>query len=99
MLEHEGFVFDRYIDIFDGGPTVTAQTDQIKTIREARTETVREIGDGGSLKMLVAAGRLKNFRACFACVKKLPRKGIMIDPEAAGLLEIDVGDEIDVVGR
>ena len=40
MLEHEGFVFDRYIDIFDGGPTVTAQTDQIKTIRDARTETV-----------------------------------------------------------
>ena len=24
MLEHEGFVFDRYVDIFDGGPTVTA---------------------------------------------------------------------------
>ena len=36
MLEHEGFAFDRYIDIFDGGPTVTAQTDQIRTIREAR---------------------------------------------------------------
>ena len=34
MLEHEGFVFDRYIDIFDGGPTVTAATDQIRTIRE-----------------------------------------------------------------
>ena len=40
MLEEEGFVFDRYIDIFDGGPTVTAQTDDIRTIREARTETV-----------------------------------------------------------
>ncbi len=34
MLEHEGFVFDRYIDIFDGGPTVTARTDDIRTIRE-----------------------------------------------------------------
>src|SRR3954470_9540481 len=53
MLEQEGFVFDRYIDIFDGGPTVTAQTDQIKTIRDSRTETVGEIGDGGSLRMLV----------------------------------------------
>ena len=27
MLEQEGFTFDRYIDIFDGGPTVTAPTD------------------------------------------------------------------------
>ena len=34
MLEDEGFVFDRYIDIFDGGPTVTAPTDQIRTVRE-----------------------------------------------------------------
>ena len=35
MLEQEGFIFDRYIDIFDGGPTVTAPTDQIRTVREA----------------------------------------------------------------
>ena len=61
MLEHEGFVCDRYIDIFDGGPTVTAATDQIRTIREARSETVREIGDGGAAKMLARAGRLKRF--------------------------------------
>jgi len=99
MLEHEGFAFDRYIDIFDGGPTVTVQTDQIKTIREARTEKVGEIGDGGSLKMLVATGRLKSFRACFACVKKLPKKGIMIDREAADLLEIEVGDDVEMVAR
>src|SRR5690349_620824 len=46
MLEHEGFVFDRYVDIFDGGPTVTAPTDQIRTLQDARTETVAEIGEG-----------------------------------------------------
>ena len=36
-----GFAFDRYIDIFDGGPTVTAPTDQIRTIRDARTRDRR----------------------------------------------------------
>ncbi|HUP66875.1 MAG TPA: arginine N-succinyltransferase, partial [Sphingomicrobium sp.] len=99
MLEQEGFAFDRYIDIFDGGPTVTAQTDQIRTVREARNETVREIGDGGSLRALVSAGRLKKFRACNASIKKLPKKGIMIDREAADLLELDIGDEIQVAPR
>jgi len=98
MLEQEGFTFDRYIDIFDGGPTVTARTDQIRTIREARTETVTEIGEGGTTKMLVAAGRLNKFRACCASVKKLS-KGIMIDPEAAELLEIEVGDQVDMASR
>jgi arginine N-succinyltransferase len=99
MLEHEGFVFDRYIDIFDGGPTVTAATDQIRTIRESRREKVCEIADGGSTKMLVSTGRLKKFRACFACVKKLAKKGIQIDREAAQLLEIDVGDDVEMVAR
>jgi arginine N-succinyltransferase len=99
MLEAEGFTFDRYIDIFDGGPTVTAHTDQIRTVREAHTETVAEIGDAGPTKMLVAAGRLKQFRAACASVKKLPRKGVCIDSEAARLLEIDIGDTVAVVAK
>src|SRR5438270_301816 len=62
MLEEEGFAYDRYIDIFDGGPTVTSATDRIRTVRESTTETVGEIADGGRTKMLVGAGRLKQFR-------------------------------------
>jgi arginine N-succinyltransferase len=99
MLEDEGFSFERYIDIFDGGPTVTAPTDQIRTVREARTETICEIADGGKTKMLVAKGRLKDFRACCASVRRQAKKGVCIDPEAAALLEADIGDEIVLVGR
>ncbi len=99
MLEQEGFSYDRYVDIFDGGPTVTAQTDNIRTIREARVETIAEIADGGSAKMLVAAGRLQDFRACCASVRRLPKRGIAIDREAAELLEVDVGDELVMVAR
>jgi arginine N-succinyltransferase len=99
MLEQEGFTFDRYIDIFDGGPTVTAPTDQIRTIREAHSHRLAEIGEGGPAKMLVAAGRLQDFRACCASVKKLPKKGVCIDREAAELLEVEVGDEIVAATR
>jgi len=99
MLEHEGFLFDRYIDIFDGGPTVTARTDDIRTIRESQEEKIAEIGEGGSQKVLAAAGRLKRFRACCASIKKLPRKGIQIDPAAAELLEVGVGDTVVVVAK
>jgi arginine N-succinyltransferase len=99
MLEDVGFYFDRYIDIFDGGPTVTADTDDIRTIRESAQETVFEIADGGTVKTLVASGSLKDFRACFASVRKLPKQGVCIDPEAAELLEVKVGDEILMVAR
>jgi arginine N-succinyltransferase len=99
MLEGEGFVFDRYIDIFDGGPTVVASTDQIRTVREARSEKIAEIGDAGPTKMMVATGRLKNFRCCCASVKKLPKKGICIDRDAAELLEVDLGDEVVMAAK
>ena len=99
MLEQEGFTFDRYIDIFDGGPTVTAPTDQIRTIREARSEIVCSIEDGGPAKVLVSTGQLKSFRACCASIKRLPKKGVSIDREAAELLEIGVGDQLWMVTR
>ena len=99
MLEKEGFVWDGYVDIFDGGPTVTARTDDIRSIREGRTEKVAEIAEDGPLKMLVSAGRLFDFRACYANVKKLARQGIQIDAEAAKLLEVGVGDTVHMVAR
>ncbi len=99
MLEAEGFTFDRYIDIFDGGPTVTAPTDQIRTIREARSETIAEIGEPGPAKMLVASGSLMDFRAACASVKRLSKKGVCIDREAAELLEVEVGDRVVMVPK
>ena len=98
MLESEGFTFDRYIDIFDGGPTVTAPTDAIRTIRESTYEKVASIGDGGSQRLFVAAGRLNDFRACCAKVTK-SQDGLTIDREAAELLEVDVGDQLLTVSR
>jgi arginine N-succinyltransferase len=99
MLEEEGFVYDRYVDIFDGGPTVTAPTDRIRTLRESAEETICEIAEGGRTKLLVATGRLKEFRACCASVKRLPRKGLRIDRQAAELLGVDIGDRVLAVAR
>jgi len=100
MLEEEGFVYDRYVDIFDGGPTVTVPTDRIRTVRESRKETVVEIADAaGGKTMLLAAGRMKSFRACSAVMRRVDRKGVAIDAETAALLEVGVGDQILAVQR
>src|SRR5690606_22838277 len=40
MLEEEGFAFEGYIDIFDGGPTMTARTDSVRSVAEARPREV-----------------------------------------------------------
>jgi arginine N-succinyltransferase len=49
--------------------------------------------------MLVGAGRLKDFRACSASVRKIPKKGLCLDREAAGLLEVKEGDQVLAVAR
>jgi arginine N-succinyltransferase len=100
MLEEEGFSYDRYLDVFDGGPTVTAPTDNIRTVRESAIERIAEIGENnGRTKMLLAAGRLNDFRACCASVKRLRDSGLCIDRECAQLLEVEVGDEVLAVTR
>ena len=99
MLEEEGFYFERYVDIFDGGPTVTANTNDIATIRESTEQKIAAIKPGGSTKMLLAHGRLKQFAACFAAVGHVGREGISIDPEAAELLGVEVGDTVVAVRR
>ena len=99
MLEAEGFEFDRYLDIFDGGPTVTCDTDEILTVKTSSPEEICEIGEGGKVKMILARGRLKAFAACCAGVRRVGRKGIAIDEPTAAALGAKVGDKVLAVKR
>ncbi len=99
MLEGEGFRYQRYIDIFDGGPTVTAQTDQIQSIKLSHDFVVSEIRSSGPHRMLAAAGRLRGFAACYAQIGYDEGEGATIDPAAAELLGIGIGDRFSAVAR
>lgn len=97
MLENEGFAFESYIDIFDGGPTMTARTDQVKTVREAQHATVAAVLAGGE-PALVATGRLANFQAALAQVAP-SEGGVAIDPVSAAALGLETGNELLWVAR
>ena len=100
MLEAEGFAYDNYVDIFDGGPTVTARTDQLRTIREARLARVERLcptgpaADAGDFnRALIGAGILSDFRAWIGHVGSDPAQCILPAGEAAAM-HVAVGDEI-----
>ena len=97
MLENEGFAFENYIDIFDGGPTMTARTDQVKTVREARSVTLSALEAGGE-PALVAAGSLAEFRCAYGRIH-IRDDGVALDPVTAELLDVRPRDEVIYVAR
>ncbi len=103
MLEEEGFAWENYIDIFDGGPTMTVRTDQIRSIREAQDDQVVAIdpalGDHkGGEKRLLATGKLAGFRTAYGWVEQR-EGGIALDPGGAALLGVEPGMTITHVAR
>lgn len=103
MLENEGFAWENYIDIFDGGPTMTVRTDQIRSVREARDTTITAIDDtlgehSGGEKMLVAVGKMADFRVAYGWVSEKD-DGIALDPICAAALGVEPGVSVTHVAR
>lgn len=92
MLLAEGFVHGDYVDIFDGGPTVSVDIDSVRTVRDARRMTVTAIARGGS-NSLVATGSAATFRVGRGCVTA----DGCVDPDLAATLCLVPGDPMLVV--
>lgn len=97
MLIAEGFEWDQYIDIFDGGPLVDAKTNQIRTIRESRQRRVFALGavDEGET-MLMAAGAVASFR-CVRAKGQIDGESLIIAKETAKALNVKPGDSVRCV--
>ena len=93
MLENEGFAYECYVDIFDGGPTMTARTDQVRSVAEARQATVAETTLDKGENALLAMGRLSEFRCCYG-VRMLDGEEVAIDSLATDLLRLGKGDPL-----
>jgi arginine N-succinyltransferase len=98
MLENEGFVWDSYVDVFDGGPTVTARTDNIRTIKKALSLTVAAGEPAESKAMMLSHGQLHDFVACYGQVE-VRGEEVLLTPETRSLLGVKNGDVILAVAR
>ena len=91
MLLAEGFHYDNYVDIFDGGPTVTARTDSVRTIRDAQAMLVERLCPTGAgfARALIASGQLGDFRAWIGHVGDAA-----LPAGEAAAMGVSVGDEV-----
>lgn len=97
MLEAEGFHYDNYVDIFDGGPTVTARTDELRSVRDSRSVAVGRVCPHGEgcVRSLVASGELTEFRAWIGHVgADADNAGCVLPAGEAALMRVGLGDEV-----
>ena len=99
MLEKEGFRFEGYVDIFDGGPTMLARTDDVVSVADQKTSPVHGIGLRGGSASLIATGRLKDFRCGYGHVDYDDAGQCWIDGETSKKLHLDRGDTVWSVAR
>lgn len=103
MLETEGFDNAGYVDIFDGGPTMVGQIDQLKTIAAARDVTLSATheadGKRGGDKMLIATGTLADYRCTWGFVQEDESGAVSLDAASAARIGLDIGGAFTMAGR
>jgi arginine N-succinyltransferase len=93
-LEDEGFAFNGMVDIFDAGPCVACERDQIRTVRESRTAVVEQIvAEPITGPVYLIASRQGEFRVCTGPIVVGDSK-VSIGTEAAEVLGIKAGQEV-----
>ncbi|BDW83159.1 arginine N-succinyltransferase [Erythrobacter sp. Dej080120_24] len=99
MLENEGFHYEGYVDIFDGGPTMVARTDEVTSVKNSVEAKLMSHDLAEGERAILATGRLETFRACYGARKFDGEGGIAIDAAAADALNVKDGDMIWSVAR
>lgn len=98
VLEAEGFRYMNYVDIFDGGPTLECDIDQVRAVRQSRLMRA-ELGEQQDTTLplcLVANERYETFRS--AVIQGDPQADTLIISQAeAAMLGCMPGDTLRVV--
>ncbi|WP_108788039.1 arginine N-succinyltransferase [Erythrobacter sp. Alg231-14] len=99
MLENEGFRYEGYVDIFDGGPSMVAPTDQVTSVKDSREATLSRVDLAEGERAILATGKLQDFRACYGARSFDDNGDIAIDAVAADALDVSEGDVVWSVAR
>ncbi len=95
MLLSEGFRDEGYVDIFDGGPTLIAPIDAVRSVAHCREGVFLGEGEGGR-PALVATGFGADFRLARG-IASITDEGVALDRATARLLSVSEGDNLRIV--
>lgn len=98
ILEQEGFRFSGLVGIFEPGPVLVADLDNIRSIKESTVGEIKEISDKSfRSEIFIIARTNQTFRAALGGVVKLKSGGYKISDVTAAALKLRLGDKIRFV--
>ncbi|WP_261875040.1 arginine N-succinyltransferase [Vibrio rarus] len=99
LLESEGFRFNHYVDIFDAGPMLESQVQDIRAVREQNTAVVSIATNvsASDTVYLVSNGQVKHFRALATKAVHIEGDNIIMDSALADTLQLKAGDRAPFV--
>lgn len=100
LLEQEGFRYENYVDIFDGGPTLEARIQDIRAVRDSRLY-LASIGEpkgvGVGTHYLVSNTKVGGFRCLLIQRATPPGSAITLTQEEAEHLNITNKEPVRIV--
>ncbi len=99
MLESEGFRYEGYVDIFDAGPTVECDVDDVSAVACSRLFSVtmdERTPANNALVYLVSTIGISNYRATLLTATTIGET-MSMGSEAAALLGVAAGDKVRAV--
>jgi len=104
MLKSEGFDFNNYIDIFDGGPSVAVKVKDIRAVRNSKTYDV-SISDNTQAPnlsekhglMMVSNRKLADYRVLLVNQTSAIDNTLQLSEQQANILNIKDGESVRAV--
>lgn len=94
LLQREGFIFSGTIDLFDAGPIMSVHRDTIRTIMNAKSDTIVASPSGAQGEpTLIASGKVADFCAVLTSAT-MSDNGLLVLPEAIHILGAKMGGEV-----
>lgn len=94
ILEQEGFSFNGRVGIFEPGPVLHTELDNIRTIKESVVDEIVSIDDSDlGDEVYIISKNSPDFMACLGQVKTV-KGGVQISPVTAAGLKLRLGDNI-----
>ena len=97
MLKAEGFSYQGYVDIFDAGPAIEAETAKIRAVRDSQALVLAIGTPGDDATPFLMHNRKREDCRITAAPARLAAGTLVVDQQTAKRLRLSAGDQVRAV--